>query len=222
MSGDSNLKFDDPQHARLIKLGLSKDQIAKLRRILPEVQWTLTNDPTIQDVREKFVALDAAMRDARNKLASLLRAGPNTPDWQEVFHRIQRADFEGTLNSQGESLGGDGEAVDRAHRALLPFSKIVEHARQAFEAETATTEQRRPNEASFVGVQLIDETLRQIVLDQLDPAKREIELSRYEFHPSISSKFFDVVEICYEAIGRSNRSLDGPIRKYIAWRRESR
>lgn len=115
-----------------------------------------------------------------------------------------------------------GESVERAHRALVPLAGIARRALEAFNREAAEISQRRPG--TWFPIQLIDEALQAgfLELSRATEATRAADHPSYNLKPSTSetSEFFQVVAICYEAIGQEKKSLEAPIRAYMDWCRQ--
>lgn len=222
-----NYRFNEDQRRRLATLKVYEEQIFQVQRsALPAAAAALDEEPKISDVRDKLSEVALAIGAARDVTASLLKAtedgGNSTSAWREAFQRIERADFEGTVNDHGEELRGDGEIIERAHRALLPLARITQRALDAFKREAAEIRQRRPG--TWFPVQLIDEALQAGFLEhhRATEATHGAAPPRYNVPPSTSetSEFFKVVAICYEAIGQEKRSMEAPIRAYMDWRRQ--
>lgn len=211
MSQDQPLRFSPQQRRRLLELGLLDTQIDEVQRsALPAASAAIAGDPALQDVRDEFQALLDAMGSAQEAMSKLLRLDVSTPARAKVFQLIELADFE---------MQGDGSIIEKA---LYPLTAARATARRARNA--LTEEQSRPNGASFYPVQQIDEALWQGFRKHHSmklPSEKAVgqSLPTYNVKRSSSetSAYWEIMAICYEAIGREKQNLERPIKAYLTW-----
>ncbi|HCY61535.1 MAG TPA: hypothetical protein DHV59_01565 [Oxalobacteraceae bacterium] len=203
MIQDQPLRFTSQQRHRLLELGLLEKQIEEVQRsALPAASAAIAGDPTLQDVRDEFQALLDAMGSAQEAMSKLLRADAGTPARAKVFQLIEIADFE---------MQGDGRIIEKALYPLTAARATVRRARNAL-----ADEQSRQNGASFYPVQQIDDALWQGFLKHYH-GNADIPAYNVKRSSSETSAYWEIIAICYEAIGREKQNLERPIKAYLKW-----
>jgi hypothetical protein len=179
---------------RLLSCGLFWEQIERLERILPLCKAILAKRASLNDVRGRLRTVADGLRDALSGL-------------------------EGSDPATGEAIGrlvmkaceDDAVPFDDMQRSL---ERVAQYAESAL--EDLTDERSRFSHAAHPSpVRWMDDALHQGFAEHFHRAGTA--MPPYELAPSREGRFFEIVSICYEAIGYTTEP-NRAVRAYVEFR----
>jgi len=174
-------EFSPDRRRDLRDLGLIKEQIAELEKVLPSCRLGIEGGPRLQDVRGELREATKAIATAALLLRRLADATVRTPARFEALNRLQLACYE---------YAGDCNEIERARDAVETLALAAPKALVDLPKHA-----RRPKSGSARPIELIhDALIRGWGVGGRGKAFN-VEL------PRLRKKFQEIVDICYEPIG---------------------
>ncbi len=213
------MAFSREQVSDLQRLGVTAEQLAELRRILPTCRANIrAPSAPMSDVRDELTGLHKAVQNAANALRRWESARVRTPALAEARARVLEASLD--MDENGTATG---DAADAAHLAVIVIAEALARLPK---------EQRRP-QASLLPVYWIHEALLRGWGRTHYPVRRGEgskddeggPIPPYPHSPSsgVTSRFRMIVCMCYDAaLGARDSDPDRAIKAFMRWRAKRR
>jgi len=205
-------EFTDEQCEELRKLGVYSEQIEQLRIALYEISACLIQPAASAAIRKYLDEVESLSRTLANRLARLSQ--PRDAAQHSAHNLLQLTYWERRVGEYGPTA---------AHVLAPPLTALADAAREAL--AKLPTIGGRPETISARSIRVIDDALRhgwakhwraQDTLAPAYPHKRKDSLL-----PSASptSRFMQICQICYAAVGYDEANLERPIKAHMQMRK---
>lgn len=209
------MAFSREQVSELQRLGVTAEQLAELRRILPTCRATIcAPSASMTDVRDELEGLHKAVQCALDALWRWGSARVSTPALAEARARVHAAAFD--IDDRGTAIG---DAADATHLAVIVIA----------EALARMPKEQRRAQASLLPVYWIHEALLRGWGRTHYPIRRGEgskddkggPIPPYPHAPSsgVRSRFREIVCMCYDAaLNTRDSDPDRAIKAFMRWR----
>lgn len=184
--------FSVDDRRRLVELGVSPEQVRKLRIALGTVRAVVSKRATHNGTRERLIEVEAHAKQLRDKLEALGFTQPSPEHGMAFVHLEQR------YWKDPESREKTGPTVP--HRLIPELNNLIDAARAAH--SDVPLGAARSNTNSPAGVRAINEALRNGWYAEHRGAMCGTYPEKFAPSYSANAAFREIVEICYRAAGK--------------------